>query len=400
MSFALKRKAQSPIPEAKSPTVQSPKGQAKSPTPGPASPTPGPASPTPGPVSPTPGPVSPPAAQSDEPTELLPGAHWGELDVPDDNDSTLGDSDVESSTASISSTIMQYRTIKGRTYHNDAVSDNEYWGPNDAKAMEVMDIYHHAMTLILDEKLYTAPLSKDIKNALDVGTGTGLWAIDFADEFPNCTVIGTDISPIQPSWVPPNLQFNIDDATREWTYQPDFFDYIHIRWLCGTIKDWTSLYKEAYRCLKPGGWIEHMDGEVNTRCFDGTMPKKSATYQWGQLWGEIQRKTGVIFHMVESGSMENGIKEAGFTNIQIEDFMTPTTPWPTDEKQRQIGLYQSVALMSDVEGFLTYFFGQVMGWADNEMANFAASLRREYKECKIHANIVWRVVRAQKPLDA
>lgn len=39
--------------------------------------------------------------------------------------------------------------------------------------MEVMDIYHHAMTLILDEKLYTAPLSKDIKNALDVGTGTG-----------------------------------------------------------------------------------------------------------------------------------------------------------------------------------------------------------------------------------
>ena len=56
--------------------------------------------------------------------------------------------------------------------------------------------------------------------------------------------------------------------------------------------------------------------------------------------------------------------------------------------------------MTDVEGFLTYFFGQVMGWADNEMANFAASLRREYKECKIHANIKWRVVRAQKPLDA
>jgi hypothetical protein len=29
---------------------------------------------------------------------------------------------------------------------------------------------------------------------------------DFADEYPNAEVIGTDISPIQPSWVPPNLK--------------------------------------------------------------------------------------------------------------------------------------------------------------------------------------------------
>lgn len=29
---------------------------------------------------------------------------------------------------------------------------------------------------------------------------------DFADEYPEAEVIGTDISPIQPSWVPPNLR--------------------------------------------------------------------------------------------------------------------------------------------------------------------------------------------------
>lgn len=29
---------------------------------------------------------------------------------------------------------------------------------------------------------------------------------DFADEFPDAEVIGTDVSPIQPSWVPPNVQ--------------------------------------------------------------------------------------------------------------------------------------------------------------------------------------------------
>lgn len=31
-------------------------------------------------------------------------------------------------------------------------------------------------------------------------------ASDFADEYPDAEVIGTDISPIQPGWVPPNLK--------------------------------------------------------------------------------------------------------------------------------------------------------------------------------------------------
>ena len=29
---------------------------------------------------------------------------------------------------------------------------------------------------------------------------------DFADDHPNVQVIGTDISPIQPGWIPPNLK--------------------------------------------------------------------------------------------------------------------------------------------------------------------------------------------------
>lgn len=29
---------------------------------------------------------------------------------------------------------------------------------------------------------------------------------DFADDHPEANVIGTDISPIQPKWVPPNLK--------------------------------------------------------------------------------------------------------------------------------------------------------------------------------------------------
>ena len=137
-------------------------------------------------------------------------------------------------------------------------------------------------------------------------------------------MVGTDISPIQPSWIPPNLQFDIDDATKTWTYPDNHFDYVHIRWLCGTFKDWESLYKEAYRVTKPGGWIEHFDCDTTLKCIDGTMPTDSALYQWGQIWTEVQRKTGVYFTM-HDGCMENGIKEAGFTNVQVENILVSFT---------------------------------------------------------------------------
>jgi SAM-dependent methyltransferase len=67
---------------------------------------------------------------------------------------------------------------------------------------------------VFDGRLYLAPLSHDNppRKILDVATGTGRWAIEMADEFPDAKVIGTDLSPIQPTSVPPNLEFIIDDG--------------------------------------------------------------------------------------------------------------------------------------------------------------------------------------------
>jgi methylase of polypeptide subunit release factors len=44
-----------------------------------------------------------------------------------------------------------------------------------------IDLQHHLYLLNYDGKLFICPIDKDkqIHSVLDVGTGTGIWAIDF-----------------------------------------------------------------------------------------------------------------------------------------------------------------------------------------------------------------------------
>lgn len=44
-----------------------------------------------------------------------------------------------------------------------------------------MDMVHHIYSLLLGGKLYQAPISSNPHRVLDLGTGTGIWAMDFAE---------------------------------------------------------------------------------------------------------------------------------------------------------------------------------------------------------------------------
>lgn len=139
---------------------------------------------------------------------------------------------------------------------------------------------------------------------------------DFADEHPEIEVVGTDISPIQPQWIPPNLRFEIEDCTSEWTYSPNTFDYIHMRYLVGSIIDWTALFREAFATLRPGGWLESFEGSPHMVSDDGTVPEKSAISQWGKFFEEGGRTMGRSFTVIEDGLQRKAMEEAGFVDIQ------------------------------------------------------------------------------------
>ena len=172
---------------------------------------------------------------------------------------------------------------------------------------------------------------------------------DFADAHPDVEVIGTDITPIQPTFVPPNLRFEIDDANLDWTFRDNTFDYIHIRFLVGCIADWYKLFREAFRTLKPGGWLETHEPTLRW-VGDRPIDPKSATGQFHKIFWEAGKKFGRTFRVFEEEIQKKAMEAAGFVDIKVTDIRCPIGSWPEDPEKKELGTVTQVAFLGDLDG--------------------------------------------------
>ncbi|KAL2267876.1 hypothetical protein VTJ83DRAFT_5153 [Remersonia thermophila] len=343
----------------------------------------------------SPAPLAAEPASGQDPS-ILPASHWEEIEDHGLHDGDSGFNETASSTASLSSSILHYRTIQGRTYASE-IGQSEAWAPNDERHIESMDIHHHACTLMLKGKLYLAPIKDDVEKVLDIGTGTGIWAIDFADEHPNAQVLGTDVTPIQPRWVPPNVQFQIDDANLDWTWADNTFDYVHARSLLGNISDWRKFYQEAFRVTKPGGWMEHQEEDATWYSHNGGVTDETPMGQWGKVFREASSVFGRTFFPITDDIQRKCMEEAGFVDITVRDFKAPIGEWPEDPEEKETGAFFKLVLTSDLEGYVNFVWGNVMGWKPEEIKVYLAHLRRQMKDPKIHTYYPHRIVYGRKP---
>ncbi|KAH7237855.1 hypothetical protein NCS52_01566400 [Fusarium sp. LHS14.1] len=316
------------------------------------------------------------------------------VDVDDEEDSTVGD-DNASSTASVTSSILNYRLENGRTYH--AYKEGKYYMPNDEKENNRLDLQHNLFLLTFGNKLGLSPPNlPEFKTGrvLDLGTGTGIWAIDFADEHPETEVIGVDLSPTQPEFVPPNLKFEIDDVDEDWTYSLPF-NYIHSRMMNASVKSWLEYLRKMFKNLTPGGYAELQDVDVILQSDDNTLTKDHALRKWGDLLAKAAREHGRPF--IETCQLRHIMADVGFVDIEETPFKWPTNQWPKDKRFKELGAWSSVNTEDSLEGLSMALFTRCLGWTPEEVGVFLVDVRKDLNNPSIHAYWSIRSVYGRKP---
>ncbi|KAL0767553.1 hypothetical protein CaCOL14_009792 [Colletotrichum acutatum] len=297
-------------------------------------------------------------------------------------------------TASITSSVVDYPTEHGRRYH--AFRSGSYWGPNDETEADRLDFLHMMMVKATGEKLFLAPIEEDkIHRILDIGTGTGIWAMLMGEEFPKAEVVGNDLSAIQPTWVPPNVKFEIDDVESPWVNSRKY-DFIFCRDMAASLADWPKLMERIYENVNPGGWVEFQDFNLRYTSDDGSYTEEHQTSKWSELFFDACKR--VNREANPGPQLEDWVRETGdYVNITHQKFKIPVGDWPKDPYYKELGMINLMQILDGLEAFTLRLFTGVLGWTKEEVIVLLADVRRELKSRTFHPYMEYFVVYAQKP---
>lgn len=214
--------------------------------------------------------------------------------------------------------------------------------------------------------------------------GRAAWAIEFADAHPNCEVIGTDLSPIQPDVVPPNLKFLVDDASAEWAYSTPF-DYIHTRALSSGIKNWPKFLVQCFQHLKPGGWLELQEYHLPFENFaEGDAAQHSTFLTWSRTLTDAIGKSGVDVTAATTLGHPKRLRDQGFIKVEIVNAKWPVGPWAKGEKEKRIGALFLTDLEGNAENLSKRIMVGMMGVSDEDFAKTMDAVDRDMNDSRLH----------------
>ena len=275
--------------------------------------------------------------------------------------------------ATVESEVYHEIEENGRLYPN--FGKHEYGLPVDELEQDRMEVQHRKFYLLMDEQCFLAPIGDDPQKILDLATGRGHWAVDVADKFPSARVIGVDVAPIQPLWVPPNCEFEIADVEDRWRWERNSFDFIHMRDPLFVVRDWEKLVGHCFEYLKPGGWCELACTYPAPASDDGSMPDSSG-FRWiCEMLIEASKAFGAPadcpLHFADH------LRQAGFVNVIQRTFQIPSCPWSDDERQREIGRLEQINLRAGASGLGLRVLRRAFGWTQAETEGAMVGFRKD-----------------------
>ncbi|KAI9642036.1 hypothetical protein NHQ30_009907 [Ciborinia camelliae] len=329
---------------------------------------------------------------------------------PEEQSPVTPESNDRSSSKSLTSSVVDFPEENGRTYHGYRPGSTDvqfdllhhqlteilaYHFPNDVNEQDRLEAQFDMLKCAFSGRNYFAPLANPLF-ILDVGCGTGQWAIEMGDAFPKAEVQATDLSPIQPLSVPENVHFYIDDASDDdWILPPNHFDYIHTRVLLGCFTDFDTVIKRGFHYTKPGGYMESQEIMFTPYCDDESIPESWPFLEWVGYVNKAAMKAGRSMNI--ASNLKTWYEAAGFVDVQEKIYKLPVNPWSEDKHLQKLGEMSEENWLACLSSFSMALFSRILGWKQEQIEVYLVNVRKSIPNRSIHAYHKIYVVWGRKP---
>lgn len=164
--------------------------------------------------------------------------------------------------------------------------------------------------------------------------------------------------------------------------------------MIGAFQDWPKYVSQCFEFLEPNGHLEMHDIDFVIKCDDGSLPSNSALVRWNNYMHDGANKAG--FPLDAIAHVPSMMRKAGFVDVVATPIKWPINTWPKDKRFKELGKWVSENFNWGAESMSLALFTRALGWSVQEVQVFAAAMRADLRNRKIHAYWNFWIIHGRK----